>query len=316
MKKLLLYISALLYISNSCSKSTLKQPAVHKTGVQLIVLGNVQDAGSPQIGCQKKCCEKLWREPDLKRKIISIGVMDHRLQKNYIFDASPDITYQLQMLQQNNKTSGTVDGVFITHAHIGHYTGLMYLGKEAMSSKNVPVYAMPKFASFLENNGPWSQLISLKNITVKKMENEKPVVLSPSLKVTPIQVPHRDEFSETVGYVIEGPEKKALFIPDIDKWKKWKYNIVDFVKKVDYAFLDATFYNADEIGNRDISTIPHPLVEESMELFKDLKPEEKKRVYFIHFNHTNNLLIPDSPESKTVLKNGYHIARMGDIVEL
>ncbi|WP_390450986.1 MBL fold metallo-hydrolase [Chryseobacterium sp. Alg-005] len=316
MKNLIFYGFFLLFVNSSCNKAILKQSVEDKTGVQLIVLGNVQDAGSPQVGCQKKCCEKLWYKPDLKRKIISIGVMDHRQQKNYIFDASPDITYQLQFLQQKNKTSGTVDGIFITHAHIGHYTGLMYLGKEAMSSQNVPVYAMPKLASFLENNGPWSQLVDYKNIRVRKMENEVPVVLSSSIKVTPILVPHRDEFSETVGYMIEGPKKKALFIPDIDKWKKWKYNIIDFIKKVDYAFLDATFYNAEEIGNRDISTIPHPLVEESMELFKDLSPEEKRRIYFIHFNHTNNLLIPDSPESKTVLKNGYNIARTGDIVEL
>lgn len=300
----------------SCNSRKAPTATKNTTGVQLIVLGNVQDAGSPQLGCNKECCKDLWKNPDLKRKIISLGVMDHQNQKNYLLDASPDISYQLQLLQQENKTSKIIDGVFITHAHIGHYTGLMYLGKEAASTQNTPVYSMPKLAHFLSNNGPWSQLVTQKNIVINEVENEKPVILSPNLKITPIQVPHRDEFSETVGFLIEGPEKKALFIPDIDKWGKWKYSITDFIKKVDYAFIDATFYNVKELDNRDISTIPHPLVEESMQLFNNLSPEYKKRVYFIHFNHTNRLLNPDSKESKTVIKNGYNIARMGDIVEL
>ncbi|ASK32747.1 pyrroloquinoline quinone biosynthesis protein PqqB [Chryseobacterium sp. T16E-39] len=311
-----LIICASLLFTISCTGR--KTPALtkDKTGIQLIVLGNVQDAGSPQLGCNKDCCKELWKKPDLTRKIISIGVMDYGNKKNYLFDASPDITSQLQLLQQENKTSKIVDGIFITHAHIGHYTGLMYLGKEALSAQNIPVYSMPKLKQFLNNNGPWSQLVTQHNIAIKDMENEQPVILNPKLKITPIQVPHRDEFSETVGFLIEGPKKKALFIPDIDKWGKWKYNIVDYVKKVDYAFIDATFYNAAELDNRDIATIPHPLVEESMELFKNLNSEYRKRVYFIHFNHTNKLLNPNSSETKTVITNGYHIARMGDIVDL
>lgn len=305
-----------LLLIASCNSRKAPTAEKSKTGIQLIVLGNVQDAGSPQLGCNKECCKDLWKNPDLKRKIISMGVMDHQYQKNYLLDASPDISSQLQLLQQEHTTPKIIDGIFITHAHIGHYTGLMYLGKEGASTQNIPVYAMPKLAGFLNNNGPWSQLVTQKNIVVNEMQNEHPVTLSPNLKITPIQVPHRDEFSETVGFLIEGPEKKALFIPDIDKWGKWKYNITDFIKKVDYAFIDATFYNATELNNRDISTIPHPLVEESMQLFNNLSPEYKKRVYFIHFNHTNKLLNPESNESKTVIKNGYNIARMGDIVAL
>lgn len=313
--KLLFFL--LLSISLSCQ--TTKQNAKNlDKGVKLIVLGNVQDAGSPQAGCKKECCVDLWKHPDMSRKIISIGVIDHDLKENYLFDISPDFTQQIQLLQERAGTSEkiTPDGIFITHAHIGHYTGLMYLGKEAMNSKNTPVYVMPKLKKYLENNGPWSQLVNTKNIITKDVQNEVPVKLSSNLQVTPIQVPHRDEFSETVGFMIEGPKKKALFIPDIDKWNKWKHNITDFIKKVDYAFLDATFYDAEEIGYRDISEIPHPFVVESMELFKNLSAKDKKKIYFIHFNHTNKLLNKESKQSKTVLANGFNIARLGDEIEL
>ncbi|MGK6344320.1 MBL fold metallo-hydrolase [Chryseobacterium sp. DT-3] len=308
-------------LSLSCQPNRAKNAEKIKLpekGVKLIVLGNIQDAGSPQAGCKKECCADLWEHPIQNRKITSIGVIDYDLQKNYLFEASPDFTQQVQLLQERSGTpkKNTPDGIFITHAHIGHYAGLIFLGKEAMNSEKVPVYAMPKLKSFLENNGPWSQLVHINNISIKELQNEIPTQISSRLQVTPIQVPHRDEYSETVGYTIKGPNKKALFIPDIDKWGKWKYNITELIKNVDYAFLDATFYDAEEIGFRNISDIPHPFVVESMEMFKNLSARDKKKIHFIHFNHTNKLLIPNSKETKTVLANGFNIARLGDEVAL
>lgn len=282
--------------------------------IELIVLGNVQDAGSPQIGCKKKCCKNLWKHPDAARKIVSLGVIDHRNKKTYLFDATPDVTTQVQILQQQAgmPLKPAPDAVFLTHAHIGHYTGLMFFGKEAMAADNLKVYAMPRMSHYLQTNGPWSQLVATKNIVLSEMVNEIPIALSHQLKVTPVTVPHRDEYSETVGFIIEGARKKALFIPDIDKWAKWSHYITEEVKKVDYAFLDATFFDAAEVVFRDISAIPHPFVVETMELFKSLPLKERNKVYFIHFNHSNKLLQPASTQSKTVLKNGFNIARMGN----
>ena len=148
------------------------------------------------------------------------------------------------------------------------------------------------------------------------MKNERAITLTPKLKVTPFLVPHRDEYSETVGYRITGPNKSALFIPDIDKWEKWNKDILDEIKKVDYAFLDATFYSGAEINNRDISQIPHPFIIESLEKFKGLSKEERSKIVFIHFNHTNPVLNPDSKESKAVLEQGYSIGRAEDVFEL
>ncbi|MCC3216093.1 MBL fold metallo-hydrolase [Chryseobacterium sp. X308] len=318
MKQFFILFSALLFTAHSYHSQTLQNKRNATENVKIIILGNVQDAGSPQIGCRKECCMDLWKHPRQDRKVSSLGVIDDELQKNYIFDATPDFTQQLQFLMEHTAVpKKTVpDGIFITHAHIGHYTGLMFLGKEGMNSKDVPVYTMPRLKKFFENNGPWSQLTRLSNIIPYEMQNETPIKVNSHLEVTPIQVPHRDEYSETVGFIIKGPHKKALFIPDIDKWNKWKYNITDLIKTVDYAFLDGTFYDSEEIGYRNIEDIPHPFVVESMELFKSLPPEYKKRIFFIHFNHTNKILNPDSRQSKQVIEKGFNIARLGDEFDL
>ncbi|MHA1989269.1 MAG: MBL fold metallo-hydrolase, partial [Promethearchaeota archaeon] len=252
-------------------------------------MGTVQDAGSPHIACNKDCCRELFEKPDKNRKVVSLGLIDPQNNKKFLFEATPDMTVQMKILKAYSPidVKETPDGIFVTHAHIGHYTGLMYLGKEAMSADNVKVYAMPAMKEFLENNGPWSQLVSNHNISIQEITNEKLIILTSNLNVIPFTVPHRDEYSETVGFTIIGPNKKVLFIPDIDKWEKWNRSIVEEISKVDYAFIDATFYDGEEINNRDISEIPHPFIIESMSLFQNLPPHEKSKIYFIHLNHTN-----------------------------
>jgi pyrroloquinoline quinone biosynthesis protein B len=204
-----------------------------------------------------------------------------------------------------------IDGIFLTHAHIGHYTGLMYLSREAIGADSVPVFAMPRMQNFLQSNGPWSQLVELSNIELHSIENEDNLRLSDQLVVVPFLVPHRDEYSETVGYKIIGPNKTALFIPDINKWSLWEKSIVEEIAKVDFAFLDATFYDSNEV-KRDMAEIPHPFVVETMQLFENADIREKRKITFIHFNHTNPLLDLNSPESELVLEKGFNIATFGE----
>ena len=285
--------------------------------VSLVVLGTVQDAGSPQAGCKKECCDQLFKVPDPKRKVSSLGLVDEENNKNYLFDATPDIGEQLRYLSNRSPKEGdTPDGIFITHAHIGHYTGLMYLGMEAAHTRGVKVFTMPRMKNFLENNGPWSQLLTKKNIEIQELEAQKTISLSGEIMITPLLVPHRDEYSETVGYLIEGPNKKALFIPDIDKWSHWDTDITELITRVDYAFLDATFYSPEEIPGRDLTKVLHPFVTDSMSRFDQLEAKEKDKVYFIHLNHTNPLLKKDSPEYKHVISEGFHVAGFGDIFKL
>lgn len=309
----------LLSCKEETNRTTLREDSIETaSSVSLVVLGTVQDAGSPQIACTKECCAPLFENPDHTRKVVSLGLIDSENKKTFLLEATPDIAEQLKALKKigPHEADELPSGIFLTHAHIGHYTGLMYLGKEATNTENVPVYTMPRMKGFLEQNGPWSQLVSNKNIVLESIESGKAIQLADNFEVVPFAVPHRDEYSETVGYLIIGPNKTALFIPDIDKWGKWDQDIVETISKVDYAFLDATFYDAEEINNRDIAEIPHPFVVESMELFKNLLASEKKKIHFIHFNHTNPLLNPNSRESLEVLKNGFNIARIDNTYDL
>lgn len=286
--------------------------ANEETAVELVVLGIAQDAGYPQLNCYKPHCMPAWKDPSLKKLATSLGLIDRQYKKKYLFEATPDIRqqmYQLHTLAAD--TEYKLDGIFLTHAHMGHYTGLMHLGREAAGTNNIPVYTMPKMKHFLENNGPWSQLVKLKNIVIKQLANQKLLKLTNHISINPILVPHRDEFSETVGYKIFGPNKSVLFIPDINKWDKWNLDIVEEIKKVDYALLDATFYENGEIPNRDMSEIPHPFVAESMQLFKNLSKHNKQKIFFIHFNHSNPLLQKDSIAQKKVISNGYNFAKEG-----
>ncbi len=306
-----------LVACNSAPVKTTKKEPVQRTiekplGISLIVLGTVQDAGSPQIACTKKCCTDLKGE-DKKRMVSCLGILDPLNGKRYLLDATPDLVAQNEILNEITLSSGLPDGLFLTHGHIGHYTGLMYLGKESINSEKTPVYAMPRMSEFLRLNGPWSQLVNNGNIDLIRLKNRDTVILSEELKIIPFLVPHRDEYSETVGYKIMGPKKNVLFIPDIDKWNKWELDILEELSSVDLAFIDGTFFDGEEINNRDIAEIPHPFIIESMELFDELSQEEKNKVNFIHLNHTNPALNSKSSAYSSIRSKGYHIAEMRSI---
>lgn len=305
----------LLVLVSACENRTSSVPFEKPTSPYLVVLGVAQDAGYPQMGCKKKCCSAAWKGERSSRYATSLALVDPISNQKWLFEASPDIKYQLQHLSALTPETPNLTGVFITHAHIGHYTGLIHFGREVMGTKNLPVYALPRLSAFLNENGPWSQLVSLNNIALQSLIVNQKVPLNERCWVNPISVPHRDEFSETAGFQIGFGSKTALFIPDIDKWAKWELNIVEEIKKVDYAFLDATFFDGNELPGRDMSQIPHPFVKESLELFKELTDNEKAKVHFIHFNHTNPLLNDNSDEMKQLLDNGFRVAKEGMIVK-
>ena len=276
-----------------------------KSNYTLKILGVVQDGGMPHLGNNETCCENIKQD----KYVTSLMLMNNENNESFLFDASPDINKQLNFMGDRIKKD--LKGIFLTHAHIGHYTGLMYFGREALNSKLVNVYAMPRMKKFLEKNGPWSQLVSLQNISIIELSNESKISIDSNVIVQPVEVPHRAEFSETVGYKIYGPNKTALFIPDIDKWYLWEKSIIDEIKLVDYAIIDATFYDSKEVNYRDISEIPHPFVTESMDLFDSIDIKEKNKIYFIHLNHTNPLINKDSDQYKLVISKGYNVAEEG-----
>jgi len=259
-------------------------PAVapEQTGWTLVVLGIAQDGGMPHLGCRRAPCAEARAGRRRVEKVAAIGLLNAGTGAAYLIDATPDFPAQVHAL-----TGGRApDGVFLTHAHIGHYTGLMYLGKETMAARGVPVYCTARMAGFLRSNGPWSLLVQDGHIALREVEADRPVDLG-GARVTAIRVPHRDEFSDTVGYLITGPRAAALYIPDIDRWEKWDKDIGALADQVDVLLLDGTFGSADELPHRDISRVPHPLMQDT----RDRVRGRRARLWFIHLNHSNPALL-------------------------
>ncbi len=298
--------------------TVMAEPATSAQDMQcnlfVVVLGTAQDAGKPQIGQYQ---DPAWQDPDLRRLPVSLGIVDRAHGRRWLVEATPFITEQLQLLDQVYLPAARpgIDGIFITHAHMGHYTGLMFLGREAMGAKQIPVYVMEKMRSFLQTNGPWSQLVALHNIVLMPLHAGKAVAAGGGLSITPLPVPHRDEFSETVAFIIEGTQRRLLFLPDIDTWEEWGamgYEIENMVAAVDVAYLDATFFSGDELPGRDMSRIPHPTIRHTMDRFQGSPPEIRERIRFIHMNHTNPALDPGSSAYREILDRGFNVARRGE----
>ena len=274
----------------------------------IVVLGIAQDGGLPHAGCISNCCKKLWDTKENK-KVSSIGIVDPKTGQSWLIDATPNFAAQLHILENIHKTK--LSGIFLTHAHIGHYSGLLQLGREVMGAKYMPVYAMPRMKDFLNKNGPWNQLSSIGNIKIINLKNSKEIKLSSQLYIEPFLVPHRDEFSETVGYRIVSNNKSLIYIPDIDKWDKWDQDIFQVVLHTDYALLDGTFYSSDEIPHRDMSEIPHPFITETMNLLDDMNSKNRKKIYFIHFNHSNSAINYTSSASNIIRSKRFNVAKEG-----
>ncbi|HSR49275.1 MAG TPA: MBL fold metallo-hydrolase [Acidobacteriota bacterium] len=294
------------------------QEASPGQGPYLVVLGIAQDGGAPQTGSKH---HPGWEDPAQVRRVVSLGLVDPRSGRRWMFEATPDFKRQLHHLDRTapHPDSPGLEGIFLTHAHIGHYTGLMLLGHESLGARQVPVYAMPRMGQFLRSNGPWDQLVRYGNIQLRDLRANETVELAADLKVTPLSVPHRQEYSEVVGFRIEGPERSVLFIPDIDGWEEWDEQgtrIEDVIRQVDVAYLDGSFFANGEIPGRDMSGFPHPFITHSMERFASLPAEERAKVRFIHLNHTNPALDADSRARKAVEEAGMRVAREGETVTL
>lgn len=284
-----------------------------KAGIFLLVLGVCQDAGYPQLGCEKKCCVAFHEGRETKKHVTSLALFNAKTGEYWLLEATPDIAAQLHKVQElrPERPFQMPSGIFLTHAHIGHYSGLMQLGKEAFGANSVKVYGMPRMNAFLRDNGPWSQLVATRNIALITLNDDSTIHLPNGLSVQTMRVPHRDEFSETVGFRIITDQKKILFIPDIDKWEKWDHSILNEIRNVDLALLDGTFFDIGELPGRDMNEIPHPFVSESMTLFQALPDSVKEKIMFIHFNHTNPLLRSMSPEKDSVRAKGFRVAEEG-----
>ena len=279
----------------------------------VVVLGVAQDGGRPQAGCRAPCCRDDSR-PGYSP--ASLAIVDPRDRRRWLIDATPDITRQLARLDEvtdlslsGDDGSPILDGVLLTHAHMGHYTGLIHLGREAAATHALAVHATERMTAFLASNSPWRELIDHGHIALNPIDDV--IHVMPSLRVRPIPVPHRDELSDTVAYVIEGPSRRVLWLPDIDNWDAWDQDLVTMIEGVDRAYLDGTFFDDDEL-DRDMSVIPHPRIRDTIERVGHRAPHLADRVRFIHLNHTNPALDSHTPQRKIIDSAGMAVAEEGE----
>lgn len=281
-----------------------------------IVLGTAQDGGLPQIGCYSPRCERARRSPTY---VASLALVEPDAERYYLVDATPDITRQVDLIEEDGfkrraAARRPFDGIFLTHAHIGHYLGLAMLGREGLGIAETPVYCTPAMRRYLSTNGPWSLMVDEGRIVFPEVPVDEWFGVDGWLSARMIPVPHRPEFSDTVGWKFRGPAHTILYIPDIDRWETWSYRIQDVVREVDVSLLDGSFYSADELPGRKIEDIPHPLIPQSMDLLESVIDSEH-RVIFTHLNNTNSVH-DDGPERAAVLRRGFEVARAGQRLSL
>lgn len=313
---LLLPLAVLLLAAAAISPST--------AGPRVVVLGTVQDGGMPQTGCDCSNCSLARRNPSLARHVASLAIDFPKTDHVYLVDATPDLPEQIEEIHtfrahpEGKTDRAPVDGVLLTHAHIGHYLGLAHFGFESLSTKDIPVWVSPRMAEFLKTNGPWSQLVRLGNIALREFQPGQPFDLEEGVSVKPLPVPHRDEYTDTMAFLIHGPKKTLLYVPDTDSWKAWPRPLLDVLaeEKVDVALLDATFYSPDELPDRDVSKIKHPLITQSMDLLEPLVKSGKLRVYFTHLNHSNPALDPNGVARKAIEMKGFRVLAEDDQIDL
>lgn len=274
--------------------------------LEAILLGNAQDGGLPQTGCDCANCRRAWADPAERRGAACLGLVDHASGQSWLIDATPDLPAQLHTLGQAAPTA-PLAGILLTHAHAGHYAGLFHLGREAWATQRLPVYASVRMATFLRGNAPWAQLVEWDHIELRSLDPGRELTLSSRLAVTPLAVPHRDELSDTLAFVVQGPARRLLYCPDTDDWDRWKRDIRDVVGSVDVALLDGTFFDSNELPGRDLASIPHPLVIDTARRLAGIAAD----VRLVHLNHSNPLHQP-GPERDWLAARGLGVGLPGD----
>jgi pyrroloquinoline quinone biosynthesis protein B len=289
----------------------------------VVVLGTAQDGGIPHLGGKAAPDEAARRDPALRRTVASLLVVDPASGKRWLVDASPDLALQLDRAEAVAPVRAVaggrppiLDGILLTHAHVGHYLGLAQLGREVYAADGVPVWGSARMRDFLSTNGPWDQLVRLRQIELRPLTPGVPVELAPGLSATPFLVPHRDEYTDTFGFEIRGPSRAVLYIPDIDKWERWDERIEDRISRVDVALLDATFFGDGELPGRAMSEVPHPFVVESLARFAKLTESERRKIVFTHLNHSNPAALADTPERRAIEAAGLRVAEEMERIDL
>lgn len=262
------------------------------------ILGSAQDGGVPHLGCDCDTCSRAREDKNLQRYATGLKVYDEEKDVNYIFDASSDIRFQIG--------DEFIDGIFLSHAHLGHITGLLYLGKESFNANMVDVYCSESVADFLRDSHPYRLLIDRNNIVLNTFDEDENLN-GMGMNVEPVEVIHRYAPTDMHAFRIRSGSNTLLYLTDIDHWTE---TAEEQVREADVALIDGCFWSDDEIDRYD--RVPHPTIKDSLERFEGSGTD----IIFTHLNHTNPVLLPDSDERDEVEDRGFRVAEDGMEIEL
>ena len=286
--------------------------------IYALVLGSVQDAGLPQVGCYTDRCEegRALHAAGRGRYVSSLALVEPEAERFYLVDATPDITRQIDVIaepafRRRAADRRPFDGIFLTHAHIGHYTGLAVLGNEGLGIRDTPVYCTRAMAELLASNQPWAFLVDQGRIQPRPLDLDRWHRIDEHLEVQLWKVPHRDELADTVGFVFRGPAGTLLFLPDINSWALWERDVAETVASVDVALLYGSFWSADEVPGRAVEDIPHPLIPWTMDALQGVVDRGDARVVLTHLNNSNPALDENGPQQAEIRRRGFELAREG-----
>lgn len=264
------------------------------------VLGNVQDGGVPHLGCSCDVCEKAREDPREQKHVASLLLKENNEKDTirYLIDATPDIRFQI--------TGDYLDGVFISHANLGHLNGTLYFGEEGIDADRVSIYCNEGVENYMMNNDPFRMLVDRQNIEIRNFENGDSEDLQGG-EITVENHEHPQVNHDTTSYWIQGEKKTLYYISDITEFNR---EILESIQKADIAIIDGTFYTENEIDR--FEEVPHPPIKQTIKKTSDFDTE----IHFTHLNHTNPALREDSEERISIEEQGYGVVEQGQVFEI
>lgn len=284
--------------------------------MRAFLLGTAQDGGIPQADCACLRCAAAAADPALRRlpSCVAVAAGD---SPPVLLDAAWALPEQAARLRRMREKGTGAErmlpfaAILLTHAHMGHYTGLVHLGREGASARAFPVHCTRAMGDFLAANRPFAHLLDRGEINLRLFEPGVPFAPAPGLRATAIEVPHRNEDADTVCFRMESDGRSLLYLPDADVLPA---PLVAEIRAADLALVDGTFYTHDEVapgGRADGAAVPHPPVRETRKALAGARG----RVLYTHLNHTNPLL-SDADLAAGLAADGLGIAPEGAMIEV
>ena len=121
-------------------------------------------------------------------------------------------------------------------------------------ARTLGAWKIDPMIAFLSRQEPWASMQREGFIRLHAVPFGQSFEPLDSVRITLLPVPHRSELGvDTVGLLIDGPHRKALYVPDIDSWDEWDVDLREIVGSVDLALLDGCFWEPFHIPG-----VPHP----------------------------------------------------------